>query len=128
MRKQRYILEKTPIGELGACVNIAGEWHGVWLDNETFFALGSLDVHEIDALSSLPSCLVFPSMADSSLVMDHANALEQKHSAHKGLKAAVKTAVTTPDYLTSHGVTDQDTVAQAGLKIARARQNPHLEP
>lgn len=127
MKKQRYVIEKVARGQLGEIAKIPGEWHGVWLDDETLFALATLDIHEIDRLSAHPNCQVFASIQDSTPATEQASNLDSKRQAN-GLSKAKASPQGVPDYFDSHGVTETDTIGQAGLKIAKVHKNPHLEP
>lgn len=127
MKKQRYVLEKVPRGQLGEIAKTPGEWHGVWLDDETLFALASLDIHEIDRLSAHPNCQVFSSVQDSTPAVEQVGNLDSKRQAN-GLAKAKQAADGVPDFFDAAGITGTDTIGQAGLKIAKVHKHPHLEP
>lgn len=127
MRKQRYIIEKVPVGQLGKLAQTPGEWHGIWLDDETLFAIADLEIHEIDRLSSDPDCHVFSSLQDTTPVTTQAQKFNEKREANGRPKAKVSKAGV-PDYFEKHGVTETDTLGQAAVKIASKHKHPYLEP
>lgn len=127
MKKTRYVLEKVPRGQLGEIAKTPGEWHGVWLDDNTLLAVASLEIHEIDRLGSQPDCFVFASLQDSTPVVKQLQNFEAKQQVNGRPKEKLaKSGVS--DFLDKHGVIDTDTLGQAALKIASVHKHPYLEP
>ena len=121
MKKQRYIIENVPEGELGQVAAVVkGQWHGIWLDSETLFLLAEVDVDEAERLAAHPDCHVFESQHDTTPFVEQRQKFLAKQQGRKKLNSV--------DYLDKHGISPTDTVAQTGLKIARIYKNPHLEP
>jgi hypothetical protein len=127
MRKTRYILEKVPRGQLGEIAKTPGEWHGVWLDDDTLMAVADLEIHEIDRLSSHPDCFVFASLQDTTPMIQQLQKFDDKQQVNGRPKAKLaKSGVS--DFLDKHGVLATDTLGQAALKIASVHKHPYLEP
>jgi hypothetical protein len=127
MRKTRYILEKVPRGQLGEIAKTPGEWHGVWLDDDTLMAVADLEIHEIDRLSSHPDCFVFASLQDTTPMIQQLQKFDDKQQVNGRPKAKLAKAGVS-DFLDKHGVLATDTLGQAALKIASVHKHPYLEP
>jgi hypothetical protein len=114
VKKQRYIVEEVPEGQLGNVHKILnGEWHGHWIDENTLFLYADCDVFELDALEARPEVTILESVQDPTPIHDQLDA--------KG-KAKHKKA------FEKHGIGNRDTVAQTGLRLAKKFGNRHLEP